>query len=111
MKLVDLNPRFLDAGGPGVSRKNAAGESEEAPRIRGVGVALDCPCGVCGDELYVPFQVALDGTIMPGDPRPGWEREGDTFETLTLKPSVLRIQSRGQCGWHGFITNGEVTTC
>jgi len=111
MKLIDLNPRFLNSGGPGVSRKNAAGDWEEAPLITGVGVALDCPCGVCGDELYVPFSVALDGTPRSEGSHPGWEREGDTFEILTLKPSVLRIQSTGNCGWHGFITNGDVVTC
>jgi hypothetical protein len=36
----------------------------------------------------------------------GWRRTGDTFDTLTLTPSILRI---GGCGWHGFVTNGEVT--
>lgn len=110
MKLTDLNPRFLNSGGPGISRKNAAGEWEEDPLVEGVGIVLDCPCGKCGDELYVPFHVALDGTVMPGDPRPGWEREGTTFETLTLKPSILRLQSKGGCSWHGYITNGEVIT-
>ena len=78
MKLVDLNPRFLNSGGPGITRKNAAGEQEEAPLIKGVGVVLDCPCGKCGDELYVPFNVALDGTAVRTD---AWGREGDTFET------------------------------
>jgi len=111
VKLTDLNPRFLNSGGPGITHKNAAGEWEEPPLVRGVGVVLDCPCGKCGDELYVPFSVALDGTARPDGTHPGWEREGDTFEILTLKPSVLRIQSRGGCGWHGFISNGEVTTC
>lgn len=108
MKLVDLNPRFLNSGGPGITHKNAAGEQEETPLVRGVGVVLDCPCGKCGDELYVPFNIALDGAGVRAD---AWGREGDTFETLSLTPSVLRIQSRGQCGWHGFITNGQVTTC
>ncbi len=34
-----------------------------------------------------------------------WQRTGETFETLTLSPSV--DASRAGC-WHGFITNGEV---
>lgn len=35
-----------------------------------------------------------------------WARTGDTFETLTLSPSVDASQ-HGH--WHGFIANGEVT--
>lgn len=33
-----------------------------------------------------------------------WKRTGETFETLTLEPSIM--QPRG-C-WHGHIKNGEV---
>lgn len=36
------------------------------------------------------------------------KRVGDTFDILTLTPSILRIKP--SCGWHGFITNGEVIT-
>ena len=44
----------------------------------------------------------------------GWARTGDTFETLTLAPSIW--VKGGACkpdgsGWHGFVTNGEITTC
>lgn len=35
-----------------------------------------------------------------------WTVSGDTFENLTTTPSIL---IEGGCGWHGFITNGEVT--
>jgi len=34
-----------------------------------------------------------------------------TFETLTLTPSILRTPEKGGCGWHGFVTNGEIITC
>jgi uncharacterized protein DUF6527 len=34
-----------------------------------------------------------------------WTRTGDTFEMLTLSPSV--DASKAGC-WHGFVTNGEV---
>jgi hypothetical protein len=35
-----------------------------------------------------------------------WHREGDTFEDLTLTPSV----DASHVGhWHGFITHGEIT--
>jgi hypothetical protein len=93
VKLVDLNPKFLDAHGE--------------PKRTGVGVEIDCPCG-CGDPLYVPFAQPLDGG--PAVSRQGWERTGDTFQTLTLKPSILRSHP-GSCGWHGYITSGEVMSC
>ena len=28
----------------------------------------------------------------------------------SLTPSILRVPDKGGCGWHGFITNGEVRT-
>ena len=34
-----------------------------------------------------------------------WTRSGDTFETLSLTPSV--DASRAGC-WHGFVTNGAI---
>ena len=87
--LTDLNAHFLGAGGPGITSKDGS----PVPERRGVGVALDCPCG-CGVECYVPF-----GT-----------RTGYTIETLTLRPSVLRSADKGGCGWHGYITNGQAVT-
>lgn len=71
----------------------------------GLGVTFDCPCG-CGDKIGVPFENPVDGG-PPEHPR-GWQRTGDTIETLTLTPSIQRI---GDCAWHGWITNGEARTC
>lgn len=104
MRLIDLNPRWIGAGGDGVY----SADGTPAKERHGVGVMLDCPDG-CDQRLYVPFANPLDGGASL-EPR-GWQRAGDTFETLTLRPSVLRSNERGGCGWHGFITNGEVTTC
>ncbi len=104
MKLNDLNPRFLGAGGEGVFR-----DDKPAPRREGVGVEFDCPCGKCGIPCYVQFDNPLDGGSKYNPPHAGWKRTGETFETLTLTPSILRTLPHG-CGWHGFITNGEVIT-
>lgn len=107
MRLTDLHPQWMDAGGEGIS--NADGNP--APERHGVGVLLDCPCGNrdVGHQLYVPFANPLDGgPPMETGKNNGWQRTGDTFETLTLAPSILRIVP--SCGWHGFITNGEVIT-
>jgi hypothetical protein len=63
-------------------------------------------------DLYVP---AERGTVRPGAVLPVgaacippgvlWRRAGETFETLTLNPSV--DASRAGC-WHGFVTESEV---
>lgn len=107
MKLIDLNPRFIGSGGEGVC--NADGTP--AVERYGVGLILDCPCG-CGTQLFVPFANPLDGgpPIYPSNAQ--WQRIGEIFETLDLKPSILRVKINGEgCGWHGFINNGEVVTC
>ena len=70
----------------------------------GTGLACNCPCG-CDNGLYVPFANPLDGGLQVGPQ--GWQRTGDTFETLTLTPSIFR-RGEGSCGWHGFIRAGEV---
>ena len=106
MKLTDLHPQFLGAGGEGIS--NADGSP--SPERTGVGVQFDCPCGNHDEshQCFVPFANPLDGgpPIHTGKNN-GWQRTGETFETLTLTPSILRV---GGCGWHGFITNGEIVT-
>jgi len=104
MKLVDLNPRWVGAGGPGIT--DAAG-NPVAERT-GVGISFDCPCGYCGTRCYVPFENPVDGQAPLIGPGPLWRRTGEGFDTLTLVPSILRI---GGCGWHGFITNGDVIFC
>lgn len=74
-------------------------------------MTFTCPCGACDEfhDCYIPFTNPLDGGL-PYDGHPTWQRTGDTFETLTLTPSILRNPTKGGCGWHGYITNGEVLT-
>lgn len=105
MKLKDLNAEFVGAGGPGIT--NADGSTPE--RRSGVGVIMDCPCGECDEHrrLFVPFRNPIDG----GPPMKYgalWERTGDTIESLTLSPSVNRLDG---CRWHGWIRNGEAVEC
>lgn len=108
MKLTDLNPQFCNAGGEGIS--NADGSP--APLRVGIGVMFTCPCGKCDDmhDCYVSFTNPIDGGAPVNDGHATWQRTGDTFDTLTLTPSILRNPEKGGCGWHGFITNGEVIT-
>ncbi len=82
------------------------------------GCATTKPAGV-----EKPHRVAFENPIDGGPPEPKrmvtfpdghkqesvrWTRSGDTFETLTLTPSV-DAASHGVGHWHGFITNGEIT--
>lgn len=110
MKLTDLNPKWLGTGGEGVFHRDAAtGELVPAPRREGVGVHFDCPCGRPEEGDHSGVFVYVDPPLDGGAPVDrAWKRTGDTFETLTLRPSIQRI---GGCGWHGFVTNGEVSTC
>jgi hypothetical protein len=97
MKFVDLNPSWVGAGGEGISDR----DGNPVPERHGVAVTFDCPCG-CDLRAAISFTVALDGKPWRAD---GWTRTGDTFETLTLNPSIQRFDG---CRWHGFIRNGQV---
>lgn len=97
MRLVDLDPRWFSAGGDVI------------------GLTFDCPH--CRDQrLGVEFDVGVDlrgahpGVLVPVPPdgKNHWHRVGETFETLTLTPSV---DASASGHWHGFVTNGEVTSC
>lgn len=103
MKLVELNPRWIGHGGEGVA--NADGSP--VPRRERIGLSFDCPCG-CQIPCAVLFANPPDG----GPPIDGttWQREGETFEALTLTPSILRLQPCPN-KWHGWIRNGEIVSC
>lgn len=103
MKLTDLNPRWVGHGGEGIRDR----EGNAVPERTRIAVAFDCPCG-CGTRCMIPFTNPPDGG--PALHSTTWDREGETFESLTLRPSILRADPDG-CRWHGFITNGEIQTC
>ncbi len=108
MRLADFDPQWIDHG----DRK-------------GIGVSFRCLTGHCTGRLWIMFANPLDGgpayegncfALMlqkqeTGEPgitagsRPcgpcRWKRIGDTFETLTMTPSV----DAHQCG-HKTLTNG-----
>jgi len=100
-RLSDLNPIWIGAGGPGIIRTL---DGASVPRREGVGVMFDCPCG-CESPCYVPFSNPLDGDGPIQPEKATWSRMGDTFETLTLAPSIRRV---GGCAWHGFIQDGGI---
>lgn len=103
MRLTDLNPKWVGHGGEGVTYKGVP-----VPRREGVSISFDCPCGdkdKCRPCTII-FKNPLDGgpSIYPDH---AWDRTGDTFETLSLLPSIQRLDG---CKWHGHITKGEIKT-
>lgn len=79
MKLTELNPRW----------------------------ALDADIWVCGSlRLGIFFANPVDGKSATDDADNKWTRSGESFNDLTLTPSVDCSVSGH---WHGSITNGEVT--
>lgn len=99
-QLIELDPRWCSSGGSGITDK----DGNPVPLREKIGLICDCP--KCGEDhpLFVPFANPLDGG--PPTHPVAWRRSGDTFETLTLTPSILRKD----CGWHGFIRNGLIVT-
>lgn len=105
MKLIDLNPHWV------VPPQCAAGV-----RLY-VGITFrcpHCPVGERGEVCYIGVfftnPVDPDGWLPRIEPlgkmaEHQWVRTGDTFETMSLMPSV-DASKHGH--WHGFITNGEV---
>jgi hypothetical protein len=110
MKLTDLEPRWFDVPGLGTDKD---------------GVTFLCPCQKCGGKgvrLAAQFANPVGGgvgvamtqkekiyhvhTLGTFDVPPGflWQRTGETFETLSLHPS---IDASPAGHWHGYITNGE----
>lgn len=111
MKLLGLNPRWCNAGGENIFTTDEQGNRIPAPHRSGVAVIFNCPCGKCNMECCIEFKNPLDGGDCHNPKGTTWNRVGDTFETLTLTPSILRTPAKGGCGWHGYITNGEIVTC
>jgi hypothetical protein len=51
---------------------------------------------------------ALGITIKDHKNEPGWSIN---FETLTATPSILHKRDGRGCGWHGYLTNGDLKSC
>ncbi len=111
-RLVDCNPHWV----------TWSGQDGIVDAIR-----FDCPEGHEGCGRTIPFTPALDGSARDGT---RWGRVGDTFETLTLSPSIAgrpRYPSREAaiaagcipehvtesmlCAIHIFIRDGAIEFC
>lgn len=103
MRLTELDPRWFTFAHPA-----------DGVDIR-IGLTFLCPhCRV--QRLGVAFTPAIDPAGMI--PKFGiqlekmaWQRQGDTFDTLTITPSIdaSHAATMGFEGhWHGYITSGEI---
>jgi hypothetical protein len=98
MRLRDLNPKLSGTLGSGILR-------------------FDCPLGH-PHKIRVP--------VSRSGERPAWKASGAFPDTVTLTPSInahsgepndeglsdgkhkAEYDAAAECGWHGFITNGEI---
>lgn len=98
MRLTDFDPRFQRSHG-----------DERLTHL-----SFRCPCKPeCEVRVCVAFTPALDGSEAPQAWKPWQRSSGDTFETLTLSPSIHLYPTPSQdcAGWHGFLRNGQLETC
>lgn len=116
MKLIELEPEFLRYDGPDAEGRTVFKRVDTIGEANGI--SFVCPkCyeangrnrpGVHSIHCWmegVPLDVGLVG---PGR----WILVGTGFDDLTLNSSKSRsVMVIGCCAWHGFITNGDVTTC
>lgn len=85
----DLNPQYADM-----------------PDIERVGLILDHPDARDPAKRCtsgVTFDSPATAGLMPNHPR--WVVE--SWEPLTLSPSILCTESKGGCGLHGYIRAGQ----
>jgi hypothetical protein len=112
-RLLDLEPTWCEA-----SWLDAHGARQPSEGRQGMGVMFRCPVHFPRGEdcdfsfLYVPFVNPVDGRPKAAEGQSTrkdayWQREGETFETLTLRPSI-KFPEQGPEHWHGYVTNGDV---
>ena len=112
MRLTDLEPQFLAVSAPGHWRHvDTLAEAQ--------GILFLCPkCfaengGPVGTHAVVCWS-ADRGTPTEERPLPGrWALKGTGYADLTLdgeggKSRSVLLTGPG-CGWHGFVTNGEIS--
>ncbi len=91
VRLTDLDPKWIS----------------DNDRI-GIGLTFECPCGRCASASRAIRIPVFFERPLSGGPEQGkllWRRTGDTFEALTLSPSI-DMSAHGH--WHGWVQNGAV---
>lgn len=119
MKLTALEPQFIQYGDSSVRWAHERPEGlVPLTFAEAEGIQFLCPKCLAANGGSVgthAIDVTFAGRGVPDERgshnaqgRPTrWAVTGGSFEDLSMQPSIL---IEGACGWHGFITNGEVTT-
>ncbi len=115
MKLTELHPEFIALIPEGWRHVEAIAEAQ--------GVMFLCPkCwvangGPVGTHAVICWSRSR-GVPDSQYPKPGrWTLEGTGLHDLTLNGDApggggaRSVLLTGGCQWHGFVTNGEVSTC
>ena len=111
MRLIDLQPHWV-----GLAPGHAIGltflcpdcvRAKVANPVR-IGVLFDVPIGGEILETLIGRSVAaMQAQLLAAHTDMlRWRREGETFDTVTLMPS---IDTSKHGHWHGFITRGEMS--
>lgn len=107
MHLTDLEPQFVRPGGR--EGRFVIEKVKTLPEAKGI--MFLCPhCfqanqGPKGTHRVLCWTPEVPQEVGAGPGR--WPMSGTGYHNLTLTPSVHLL---GACGWHGFITEGKVST-
>lgn len=111
MKLSELEPRFMRVAEPGRLWQEVDTLAEAQ------GVQFLCPkCfeangGAVGTHSVLCWFLGR-GVLDDEDPKPGrWEPVGTGLQDLSLRAGSSSILLTSGCCWHGYVTDGEVTSC
>ena len=115
MKLTELEPHWISCLGAPQDAKLGIRFNSPIDRKQRIAVFFKNP--ICGSD---PVDLAFFQAAQMDCDHPQWEpwmsehhagsvlwdRSGDSFENLTLNPS---IDCSKWGGWHGFVRNGEAS--
>ena len=92
MKLTELDPRWITNG----------------DTRHGMGMGFDCPKHRRSEhgDFAVWFDNPING-LPPIDGYQPWHREGNSFENITISPSIV-VAMPEYSGCHFFVRNGEL---
>lgn len=96
-RLVDANPGWMVKYG-------ADGETVVRDEC---GLTFNCPIHENCRHAIVFANPRDGGPPLRGEPL--WHRTGETFDELTLSPSIRVLGE--SCNWHGFIREGRFEHC
>lgn len=108
MKLVELRPRWVigDRFDTPDGVQHFIHLNYDHDR-RGMGMSFECPVHR-SHRLAIMFSNPIDNR-PPQFGAKLWQRQGDTFETISITPSIDASATAEYPGcWHGHITNGEI---